>query len=194
MAPLLSHEAVFKEVNAVNSEFQNKQSIQSRASLYAMKSLVDKTHPFNKFPTGSIDTLQNRPIQDDINIIKELRAFYDKHYSANLMKLVIISSRDPNSFFPHVKHHFSRIPNKNVDTSTYYDKKSEIFRPKSYMVKYRAREVGLKILSIYWQLPYDKNSNGKQTMAYTAELFNNRGPQSLYRHLKDSLLVNSFRA
>lgn len=39
--------------------------------------------------SGSLETLDTEPKKKGLNIREELLKFYDKYYSANLMKLVI---------------------------------------------------------------------------------------------------------
>lgn len=70
------------------------------------KHISKKNHPFNKFSTGDKTTLANP------NLRKMLLNFYNKNYSANLMKLTIYSNEKPDTLARWVNEMFSKIPNK----------------------------------------------------------------------------------
>lgn len=47
-------------------------------------------HPLTKFSTGNTDTLLQGPRSQGIDTRDELIKFYEQHYSANIMKLVVL--------------------------------------------------------------------------------------------------------
>ena len=54
-----------------------------------MKALARDGHPFQSFSTGNLETLQKLPESLGINTRDLVIDFYKKHYSANIMKLVV---------------------------------------------------------------------------------------------------------
>jgi insulysin len=65
-------------------------------------------HPLNKFSTGDKSTL-NIP-----GIRQKLLDFYNNHYSANLMKLVVYGKEDVDSMSEFVNERFGSISNKDL--------------------------------------------------------------------------------
>jgi insulysin len=47
-------------------------------------------HPKHKFVVGNLESLKEIPEQKGLNVHEEIRKFYDKYYSANIMKLAIL--------------------------------------------------------------------------------------------------------
>ena len=73
-----------------------------------LKKHSKKDHPYTKFFTGSLKTLNHPSIRDDL--IK----FYNKYYSANLMKLIVYSDEKIETLESWVKEFFIHIKNKNL--------------------------------------------------------------------------------
>jgi len=87
--PLLSADATSREINAVDAENSKNFSSDSRRLWQLQKLLSSKDHPYHKFGTGNLETLETRPKARGVNTLTELINFYDTHYSSNLMCLAI---------------------------------------------------------------------------------------------------------
>lgn len=100
-----------KERNAVNNEW-SLQKAQDGWNLYALQGFTaNPDNPSAKFNIGNLDTLQDKPgsvLQD------ELKAFYDRYYSANIMKLTLVGKQSLPELKVLAEKHFSSIPNKNI--------------------------------------------------------------------------------
>lgn len=55
-----------------------------------LKSTSDPKHQFCNFGTGNLKTLQQKPGRMGINILQELRMFFEKQYSSERMQLVVL--------------------------------------------------------------------------------------------------------
>ncbi|WP_419590505.1 insulinase family protein, partial [Thiolapillus sp.] len=87
ISPLFDAKYVKREANAVNSEYQLKLKEDSRRIDAAEKQSYNPASPYAQFFVGNLDTLADRPgskVRDD------LIAFYQKHYSANIMGLTVV--------------------------------------------------------------------------------------------------------
>lgn len=91
IAPLFTENYVEREKNAVHSEYMAKIKADQRKSLDVFKTVINQNHPFAKFSVGNLDTLG---VNDGENLTEQLIRFYNKHYSASLMTLVV-SGREP---------------------------------------------------------------------------------------------------
>ncbi|KAJ1971997.1 metalloprotease, partial [Dimargaris verticillata] len=89
IAPLFNEDCTERELLAVDSE--HKKNIQNDGWRHFQldKSLADPASPYAKFGTGSLKTLKDEPAKAGISIRKELLAFHDQYYSANLMALAV---------------------------------------------------------------------------------------------------------
>ena len=111
-APLLLAEYVDKERNAVNSEW----SLNNNKDGWAQQQLAAQllgAHPANQFWIGNLDTLSDKT---DSKLHEELVAFYQQYYSANRMKLVLISPQPLPQMQLLAQRYFAGIKNKNVES------------------------------------------------------------------------------
>lgn len=110
--PILDATYADKERNAVHSEWTMK-----GPNDYVIMSALDgatlnQQHPISQFNWGNLNSLSDK---GERTLQKELLAFYDKYYSANLMKATLISNRSLDEMEKLANKHFSAIINKNVD-------------------------------------------------------------------------------
>jgi protease-3 len=100
-----------KERNAVNNEW-SLQKAQDGWNLFALQGFTaNPENPSAKFNIGNLDTLQDKPgsvLQD------ELKAFYERYYSANIMKLTLVGKQSLPELKTLAEKHFASIPNKNI--------------------------------------------------------------------------------
>lgn len=109
-APLLRPEYVDKERNAVNSEWSLNRNQDGWAQRQVAAQLLGE-HPANQFWIGNLETLSDKT---DSKLHQELVAFYQQHYSANRMKLVLISPRPLADMQLLAQRYFAGIKNKNI--------------------------------------------------------------------------------
>ena len=71
---------------------EHKKNLQSDSwRLFQLeKNLSNPDHPYSQFGTGNLETLQDAPGREGIDVRDELIKFHSKYYSANIMKLVIL--------------------------------------------------------------------------------------------------------
>ncbi|KAL6842400.1 hypothetical protein ACP4OV_027827 [Aristida adscensionis] len=86
--PLMSQDAVLREIKAVDSEHKKNLLSDGWRIFQLQKHLASKDHPYHKFSMGSWKTLETKPKERGLDIRLELLKLYDS-YSANLMHLVV---------------------------------------------------------------------------------------------------------
>lgn len=119
VSPTLDPKYIDKEKNAVHSEFDK--NIRSDGwRFWQMFGLTEPAgHPARKFNIGSRTTLANAT--SDV-----LRAFYEKHYSSDTMKLVVMGSQPVRELRAMAESSFGDVPNRGLK-----GKPSELVIPKS---------------------------------------------------------------
>lgn len=90
VGPLFLESTLDRELRAVDSE--NKKNLQSDLwrLMQLNKSLSNPKHPYSHFSTGNLQTLKEEPEKRGLNVRDEFIKHYERHYSANRMKLVVL--------------------------------------------------------------------------------------------------------
>ena len=88
--PLLKHEYIDKEINAVDSEAKKNLLDDVWIQLELYKTLLEDSHPIKHFTCGDLDSLKID------NIEQELRTFHSNYYDAKNMTLAILINDDIN--------------------------------------------------------------------------------------------------
>ncbi len=128
ISPLMLQDAVERELNAIESEFMlSKNSDECRwqqlfchdCSLQTESEEGKGKHPFSGFSWGNIESLKNIPEKNGVDMMKELRNFYNRYYYAQNMSLVVIGAYTLDELEKRVVESFSDIPAQprvNLDT------------------------------------------------------------------------------
>jgi insulysin len=102
--PLFNPEFVERELHAVDSEHQKNLKNDAWRVRRVFQDLHKAGHPRQKFGTGNIDTLKS--------VDKEtLVSFYKQHYSANIMKLAMMSPVSLDEMETLARQKFAAVPN-----------------------------------------------------------------------------------
>ncbi|WP_428242073.1 insulinase family protein [Gynuella sp.] len=110
-APLFNEAYVERERNAVDAEFHTGLLDDNRRYFDALRESVNPHHPASKFAVGSLDTLKPEGLRQD------LINFYQQHYSADLMSLVIYSPAPVQQSAKLARELFSLVPQHHtIDT------------------------------------------------------------------------------
>jgi len=104
--PLFNPSGVSRELNAIDQEYAKNVENDDIRQLYVMKELTNPDHPDHEFGMGNSGTLAQ--VKQDV-LIK----WYEEHYSANLMTLIVYSPLPLDALKNMVIEDFSAIPNKN---------------------------------------------------------------------------------
>lgn len=192
ISPLFSPDCKDREIKAVDSE--NKKNLQNDTwRLHQLdRSLANKDHPYNKFSTGNLTTLDADPKQQGINVRDELLKFYDASYSANLMKLVVIGRESLDILQEWVTSKFSAV--RNIDRPPpQYDG----LPLTSNELKKIIRAVPIKNsrdLTVTFQVPDQYANYSSKPCVYYSHLIGHEGPGSLLHFLKEKELATELSA
>uniref|UniRef100_A0ACD5WHF8 Uncharacterized protein n=1 Tax=Avena sativa TaxID=4498 RepID=A0ACD5WHF8_AVESA len=114
--PLMSQDAVLREIKAVDSEHKKNLLLDNWRMHQLLKHLASKDHPYHKFGTGSWETLETKPKERGLDIRLELLKFYE-NYSANIMHLVVYGKESLDCIQSLVESLFSNV--KNTDQRSF---------------------------------------------------------------------------
>lgn len=190
--PLFNKNSTDKEINAVDSE--NKKNLQNDLwRLYQLdKSLTNIKHPYHKFSTGNLVTLGDNPKNLGLDIRDELLKFYNKSYSANLMKLCILGREDLDTLSNWAYTLFKDVKTTDRGLPEYNE---PILEP-SYLQKIiQVKPVKeLRKLEITFVVPDCDQHWKSQPPHILSHLIGHEGSGSLLAHLKELGYANELSA
>jgi insulysin len=148
--PLLTDSALGREKNAVHQEFARDAEIDVWREHAVEQEIGSKSHPSSRFDIGNLETL---------NTITgaEMREWFENHYSANLMHLVVISPESLDKLEQLAIEMFTPIPNRDFEP---FAVQGERFSPeRKRNILYLEPYQELRSLSLAWEIPYDHGSD-----------------------------------
>jgi protease III len=109
-APKLYPEYTDKEKNAVNAEWSMRREMDFFGQYNLSRSMMG-SHPANRFLIGNLETLGDK---DNSKLHPQTVEFYQQYYSANIMKVALLSNLPLAEMEQLAARHFSSIENKNI--------------------------------------------------------------------------------
>lgn len=189
--PLFLESTLDRELRAVDSE--NKKNLQNDQWRLAQlsKSLSNPKHPFSKFSTGNLETLRDVPEKRGIKIREKFIEFYEKHYSANRMKLVLLGKESLDELEQWVEELFSGVKNKDLPENR-WDGPDQPFTEAQLSTQIFAKPVmESRTLEMWFPYPDEEKLYETQPSRYLGHLLGHEGPGSILAYLKEKGWANS---
>lgn len=179
ISPTFDEQYVERETQAVNAEYRAKYQDDFRRIYSAEKQAMNPQHPYASFATGNLDTLADRPERP---IRDELIDFYQQHYSADNMTLVLAGNYPLPLLKAWAKEHFSDIPTRNT---VQRDLSEPLFSPGQLPLEMNIEPIKeIRRVQFSFPLPESRSlypANPVQTLAH---LLGHEGQGSLLAFLK----------
>lgn len=109
-APMLYPEYTDKEKNAVNAEWSMRREMDFFGQFKLARNLLGD-HPANRFLIGNLESLGDK---EGSQLHAETVAFYERYYSANIMKVALLGNQSLAELEALARKHFSEIENKAI--------------------------------------------------------------------------------
>lgn len=181
VCPTFDDKYVEREKNAVHSEHEKNLKEDGRREYRFQQVITDPNHPFSKFATGDKETLKNA----NRDIVMD---FYKKHYSSNLMRLVLMSNKSSQNLVELANKYFADIPNTNLEMPVYEDR---LFvadhKPQMHKVESIRDQ---DILKMSFDTPDDLPYWESKPTSFLAHLLGEEGEGSLLSYLKEEGLAS----
>ncbi|KAJ1836683.1 metalloprotease [Coemansia sp. RSA 2711] len=110
--PLFAPGSVDRELHAVDSEHKGNLQDDYRREFQLERLLSNSSHPFSMFSTGNLETLRDGSQRLGLDIRQEMIRFYQKHYSADIMRLVVAGNYSVDQLIEWSAAKFSAIASK----------------------------------------------------------------------------------
>ncbi|KAF2841383.1 a-pheromone processing metallopeptidase Ste23 [Patellaria atrata CBS 101060] len=193
VAPLFLADSVDRELRAVDSE--HKKNLQSDVWREAQldKSLANPKHPYCHFNTGSFKTLHDDPLSRGVNIRNEFMKFWETHYSANRMKLVLLGRESLDEMESWVVEFFADI--RNTDRAQYRWDDVPIYSEKELKkVLYVKPVKESRKLRLSFTYPDEEDLYESHPSRYFSHLIGHEGPGSILAYIKAKGWANGLSA
>lgn len=188
LAPTFEEDLIERERMAVHSEFTAMKREDNRRFWSALQASLNPEHSLSTFTVGNRTTLSN----EDNELRQEVVDFYEAHYSANLMKLVVVGPQSLDRLETMVRPRFSGVENRNHQrlkhTASFYaeDSLPHVMKVKSLR--------DIRRLELIFPIPSLEEDYASKPAEYLAHLVGHEGPGSLHDVLRSAGLVNEVSA
>ncbi|MDX1754742.1 MAG: insulinase family protein [Marinobacter sp.] len=178
-APLFTADLVERERRAVHSEFSSKIQEDGRRFYDAKKAAFNPEHPYTQFAVGNLTTLEDTeatPLRPD------LVQFWQEHYSANRMTLVVYGPQSLDRLAAMVRPRFSAIDNRDLaDEPIATPLMTDGQLPRQIEV---AALRDIRSLNLMFPIPSQQPQYRTKPANYVSNLLGHEGPGSLFDVLK----------
>jgi len=178
VAPLFNREYVEREMNAVDSEYKLGLKDDARREYDVLRELVRPEHPLGSLAVGNLSTLG----EGGGEIREDLLAFYNEHYSANLMTLVVLGREPLDELQSMVEARFAAVADRAATEMTGVP---SMFAPGTLPLEVRIRpEQQLRELTLLFPLPSARKHYAAKPLEYIGDLLGHEGAGSPLSVLK----------
>ena len=175
--PLFTESGTNREVEAVQSEHAKNLQSDNWRMQRLNEVLASKKHPLSKFGTGTSKTLQAH-----VDLRDQVIEFWKTHYSANIMKLVVLGKDSLEDLERMVRDKFSAIENKQIGPPNWSGKPYE---PETLATRLSAIPVAeIQRLTLAWPTQGLREHFRTKPEGYLSHLVGHEGQGSILSYLK----------
>jgi len=187
--PLLDPVNADRERHAVNAELTMARSRDGLRMSQVGAETLNPQHPSSLFSGGNLETLKDKP---GSNLQEALKDFYQRYYSANLMKAVIYSNKPLEELQKIAVNTYGRVANRHatvpdITVPVVTDKQ------KGIIIHYVPAQPG-KRLKIEFRIDNDSDKFRSKTDTLIAYLIGNRSKNTLSDWLQNHGLADAINA
>ncbi|XP_051803517.1 nardilysin-like [Acanthochromis polyacanthus] len=184
ICPLMIEDAIDREVEAVDSEYQLARPSDSHRKEMLFGSLAKPGHPMSKFCWGNAQTLKHEPREKQINTYQRLRDFWRRYYSAHYMTLAVQSKESLDTLEQWVREIFIKVPN-NGEPRADFSHLQQPFDTPGFNKLYRVVPVRkVHALTISWAVPPQGKHYRVKPLHYISWLIGHEGSGSILSLLR----------
>jgi secreted Zn-dependent insulinase-like peptidase len=189
ISPTFTKKYVDRERNAVNSEYSTHLKEDAQRYFSVIKATLNEKNPYHRFAIGNLTTLSDKP---DEKLRDRLITFYKNHYSANLMKLVILGREPLDTLQKWATEMFSAVPNRHLKAPHWT---APLFAKDALpeLVQYKPI-MNRRSLNLSFPIPSTRPYYKSKPTYYLSNLIGHEGKGSLLSYLKKEGLADALSA
>ncbi|KAJ2840677.1 metalloprotease [Coemansia sp. 'formosensis'] len=192
ISPLFNADCVDRELKAVDSEYKGNLQSDGWRIFQLAAFTSDPAHPYSGFNVGNTETLKGTAEELGLDLREELIKFYQKYYSADIMRLAVVGNHSLDTLTEWVTSKFSDIKSKG-DTKPMFDIHPIGEAQLGKLIHYQTVREGYE-LTLQFSLPELKSTYGENPFAYISALLSHREPGSIYSVLRKNGWATSINA
>eukprot|EP01116_Phalansterium_solitarium_P023737 TRINITY_DN846_c2_g1_i2.p1 TRINITY_DN846_c2_g1~~TRINITY_DN846_c2_g1_i2.p1 ORF type:complete len:370 (-),score=97.81 TRINITY_DN846_c2_g1_i2:123-1088(-) len=181
ISPSFTESATNREMNAVNSEFENGVSQDTWRMDGFFRFAAHPSHPFHHFRVGNLKSLRDDPQANGVDVQRELLRFHDTHYSSNLMKLAVLGKESLDELQALVTPIFSTIKENDAKGNPACGQPYAASMPVWYEI---VPEKAMHKVKVQFPLPACGKQYLEKPSRYWSHLFGHEADGSLFALLK----------
>ncbi|KAG7379938.1 Nrd1 complex RNA-binding subunit [Phytophthora pseudosyringae] len=196
ISPLLKAEAMERELSAIESEFSQATQNDRIRSQQVLCDVTPPSHPYHRFSWGNKKSLQELPEKTGVDVRKQILEFYEKYYSASIMKLVVCGENTLDELEQWVTKSFSAIPNKQVEVPS-FAVAGPPFGAKCSGAPFLCKISPVRdihTLHLDWMIPPVLGQHHQKPADYIASLLGHESEGSVLSHLKERGWISAVTA
>lgn len=191
IAPLAKEDAMEREVQAVDSEFQQVLQSDSCRLQQLQCSTAHPDHLFHKFSWGNRKSLSEEAAKSGVDMRAKLMALYLKHYKGPAMKLAVLGGESLDVLEEWVHEIFGKVPSGSggkvdLNTNAKLWEEGVVHHVESVKEQHQ--------LTVSWPLPCLDKDYRKKPHDYISHLIGHEGAGSLLALLKSQGLATGLSA
>jgi insulysin len=180
--PLFKPQNIAREMHAVDQEFAKNIENDHWRSYMILKATGNPEHPNHQFSCGNSKTLSSIPQS-------ALLDWYQKHYSASIMRCAIYSSLPMDTLMEQAASCLGSVPSHNL---TAIDAAMPLLSPQQKgQIAYIKPVQTVRNCMLLWELPAELSDDPTQSADLIAYALKRGQKNSLYEKLKEEQLIDS---
>ncbi|XP_012218457.1 nardilysin-like [Linepithema humile] len=185
--PLMKEDAISREREAVESEFQLALSSDENRKEQLFSSFARTDHPANKFIWGNLITLREN-VADD-KLYADLHKFRERHYSAHRMKLTVQARLPLDTLEKYVTDCFTDVPSNGLLPDDFTEYKDGVsFDTPAFRRMYKVKPVkDFGQLELTWVMPSLHDLYQSKPHQYISWIIGHEGRGSLISYLRKKM-------
>ncbi|KMQ86607.1 nardilysin-like isoform x1 protein [Lasius niger] len=185
--PLMKKDAITREREAVESEFQLAVLNDNNRKNQLISSFARAGHPVSKFTWGNLITLRDNV--DDDKLYTELHKFRKRHYSGHRMKLAIQATLSLDILEEYVTTCFADVPSNGLPPDDFTEFKGGIsFDTPAFRRMYKIKLAkDINQLEVTWAMPSLLDFYKSKAYQYISSSIGNQENGSLISYLRKKM-------
>lgn len=181
--PLLRKDAIDREIEAVDSEFDIGLPCDKNRIEQLFGNIARSTHPMSKFIWGNAETLRTKPKAAGIDVHARLQAFRKRYYVGQNMTLAVQSREPLDVLEMWVRNIFSVIPSSS-DPKPSFIHLNPPYEMSSFNKLYKIVPVKkVNRVMLTWCLPSEQPHYRSKPLSYLGWLLGHEGKGSIAAYL-----------
>jgi insulysin len=192
ISPLISQDGVSREANAVDSEHGKNLNSDAWKKLQLWRSTTSPSHPMSRFSTGNLDTLVKIPESKGLSPHEAVKAFYDQHYSASLMRLAVLGRHSLDELETLVRTNFEAVVDKGLEPAI-FDSNAVTDAERQLLIKLVPERDG-HVIELQFDTLSEQQHSDAAPSHYVSHLLGHEGEGSAFAYLKKQGWITALSA